>query len=560
MKMGYTPHVLVIGGGATGTAVARDLAIRGLEVTLVEQGHLATGATGRMQGLLHSGARFALENQERARACAAENDTLREIAGHCIEDTEGLVVRHPADDPEYFEAKREACEEADIPVRDLSTHRLRKSEPNLADFIEHAFAVPDAVIDPFRLSVATAKSAQEYGAVIETHTEVTDVLVEDGAITGAQIRTEEETDTISADYIVNATGAWAGKLAEMAGIDVPLSLSQGAMVVMDDRPTDRVISRCRPSAEGDVIVPYDGRCILGTTDRPINRPDDVEETGEEVELLIDELSELVPDIAEGRSLRSYWGVRVALQKDQDSDESRAMSEDFRVLDHEERDGLWGMSTVVGGTLTTHRLSAERVADQVCRKFGIRRVGQTGERALPGSRDEAALEVAMEEFGLDSKVLSASEDRLGSRAGEVLDTDGPNPVVCECENVTRAEIKDALKDSTAEQGDLDAVRNRTRAGMGSCQGGRCGHRLGSLLYLDIPHKEIEREVKDFYQERWKGQRHALWGDQMAQAMENYALLATTMNRDTDPVSPDLEDFDGGPEWDEDAVDSPGGFEP
>lgn len=82
--------VIIIGGGATGAGIARDCALRGLSVTLLERHDIATGATGRNHGLLHSGARYAVTDDESARECIAENQILKRIARHCIEPTDGL--------------------------------------------------------------------------------------------------------------------------------------------------------------------------------------------------------------------------------------------------------------------------------------------------------------------------------------------------------------------------------------------------------------------------------------------------------------------------------------
>lgn len=90
--------VIIIGGGATGAGIARDCALRGLSVTLLERHDIATGATGRNHGLLHSGARYAVTDPESARECIAENQILRRIARHCIEPTNGLFITLPEDD------------------------------------------------------------------------------------------------------------------------------------------------------------------------------------------------------------------------------------------------------------------------------------------------------------------------------------------------------------------------------------------------------------------------------------------------------------------------------
>lgn len=89
--------VIIIGGGATGAGIARDCALRGLRVILVERHDIATGATGRNHGLLHSGARYAVTDAESARECISENQILKRIARHCVEPTNGLFITLPED-------------------------------------------------------------------------------------------------------------------------------------------------------------------------------------------------------------------------------------------------------------------------------------------------------------------------------------------------------------------------------------------------------------------------------------------------------------------------------
>ena len=93
--------VIVIGGGITGAGTARDCAMRGLSTLLVERYDLTTGATGRNHGLLHSGARYAVTDRESAEECIRENMTLRKIARHCVEETDGLFITLPEDDLNY---------------------------------------------------------------------------------------------------------------------------------------------------------------------------------------------------------------------------------------------------------------------------------------------------------------------------------------------------------------------------------------------------------------------------------------------------------------------------
>ncbi|MFB6268670.1 MAG: FAD-dependent oxidoreductase, partial [Halobacterium sp.] len=260
------PHIAVVGGGSTGAGVARDLAMRGFDVTLLEQGNLTHGTTGRMHGLLHSGGRYAVADQASARECIQENRVLRDVAAHCVEETGGLFVKRPEDSETYFQEKLAGCQECGIPADVLTGEEARALEPHLAEDVEKAIAVPDGAVDPFRLVVANAASAQEHGARIETHSTVTDVLVESGEVVGLEVEhdsgpgkhvhgTEGGTEELRVDHVVNATGAWAGRVGDMAGVDVDVRPSKGVMTIMNTRQVDTVINRCKPKGDADIVVP-----------------------------------------------------------------------------------------------------------------------------------------------------------------------------------------------------------------------------------------------------------------------------------------------------------------
>jgi glycerol-3-phosphate dehydrogenase len=188
---------------------------------------------------------------------------------------------------------------------------------------------------------------------------------------------------------------------------------------------------------------------------------------------------------------------------------------------------------VGGKFTTYRAMAETVSDHVCEALGVSASCSTADEPLPGSENQSLLDDAMDDYGLKSPIARRSKQRLGSRADDVLATgdDAPNPVVCECEAVTEAEVADAIDGAGS---DLNAVRIRTRAAMGNCQGGLCAHRLANVLHAEYPERTTRAAWDELLDERWRGQRHALWGEQLSQAALNTFLHALTMNRDHDPA--------------------------
>ncbi len=393
----HETDVLVVGGGATGAGIARDLALRDVDVMLVERGSVAEGTTGRSHAMLHSGARYAENDRSGAAECIEENRVLRDIAPHCIRDTGGAFLQTPDDDPAYFEEKYAACEDIGIPADPVDPGALGSSEP-IADDIQQAFKVPDAVIDPFSLTVANLADAIDHGAQVETGTAVADLNVEDGAVSGATLRTEGTETRVKADHVINAAGAWAGDVAGMADIPVRMQPTAGVMAVVDNPGIDTVLNRCRPPSDGDIIVPHGDVAVPGTTSTPVDDPDAFDRSDAAVEQVIAEAAEMVPALDDAAVEDTYWGVRPLYQPETEENEGRDISRGFHLLDHRERDGVDGFTTIVGGKLTTYRAMAEAVADHVTTVLGVEARCETDKQALPGHDSLDTLAPYLERFG------------------------------------------------------------------------------------------------------------------------------------------------------------------
>ena len=137
--------VIIIGGGITGAGTARDCALRGLKVLLVEKFDFTNGATGRNHGLLHSGARYAVTDPESATECIKENMVLRRIAKHCIEETDGLFITLPEDDINYQKTFVEACTRAGISANIISPEEALRLDPSVNPDLLGAVRVPDSI-------------------------------------------------------------------------------------------------------------------------------------------------------------------------------------------------------------------------------------------------------------------------------------------------------------------------------------------------------------------------------------------------------------------------------
>lgn len=492
--------------------MARDCALRGLRTLLIERRDLTNGATGRNHGLLHSGARYAVTDPESARECIRENRILRRIASNCIEETGGLFISLPEDDPSYREQFIQSCEAAGIRTENLEPAEALRMEPAANPALTGAVKVPDASVDPFRLTTENALDATLHGARILTYTEITGLVMKNGCVTGVRYtdtRTGEKGEAF-AGVTVNAAGVWGMEIASMAGCDIHMMPAKGSLVIFGHRINRMVLNRCRRPSNADILVPGDVVCVLGTTSSKIDiqRCDDLRVTSDEVDLLLSEGVKLAPVLSGTRVLRAYSGVR-PLVTSEDDGSGRNVSRGMVIIDHEARDGVKGFITIAGGKLTSYRLMGEKGTDLVCSKLGLRRKCHTAELPLPGAQKGAA-------SGGDSAPLAekAAAMRHGSRS-VVMDFSAKSEVLCKCEHVTRAEISYAVR--YLDVHNLIDLRRRTRVGMGTCQGSFCMRRVADALAeeLGCPQKAPEF-VRQYVKERWKGIAPICWGESLREA--------------------------------------------
>lgn len=511
--MDFHTEVVVIGGGVTGTGIARDLALRGIETILVEKGDLAAGATGRCHGLLHSGGRYVVKDPESARECIEENKILKKVASRNIENTGGFFVRLPQDDRKYVDTFVSACDDAGIETEFMSLSAARRIEPNLTEEARDIIRVPDAAVDPFGLTIDNAADTEANGGRVMRHTEAVGIVVERSKIRAVIVkdRNTGETHRIRAKFVVNATGGWAEKVASLSGVHVPLSLFKGSLLIFNRRINNTIINRLRPPGDGDIIVPNEPTSIIGTTSIEVGDPENFTVTREEVEMMLGEAALMLPPSVDARVIRAYAGIRPLLgSTDGEADGGRDISRSFSVIDHGVTDDVGGFISVVGGKLTTYRLMAEKVVDLIAENLGVHIPCTTAEKPVLGSE-------------------KGEYYKLGDRFDKIeillkKKPEGIEEIVCECELVTKKEILKVIEETGTT--DLNDIQHRTRVGMGSCQGGFCTYRLLGILHelgMVSDYKANDILIK-FLEERWRGIRPILRGDQLVeeQLMEGIYL--------------------------------------
>ena len=383
------PHAIIIGAGFTGVATAHDLALRGFDVTVIERGDLCNGTSGRTHGLLHSGGRYAVKDQESAVECIDENTILRKIVPNVIEPNGGLFIAIDEGDLQYGESFIAGCEACHIPLEELTPQQALKMEPSLNPKVLTAFLVPDGTFDPLRLALSFAASAKANGARFKTYAEAKSLIVDGkGAVSGVKVweRATNQNVEVRGDIVINATGAWAGEIAEMAGANVPVKPTPGVMVAYQGRFVQRAINRLNAPGDGDIVLPQRRMVVVGTTSYEVDNPDYTPVIEEHVQLMLERGSELIPAIRRANVRGKYVATRPLVG----AGVGRSAARTFKCYDHKETDNVDGLVTITGGKATTLRAMAEKTADIVCEKMGITAPCLTRETPLLSYRQYYAI--------------------------------------------------------------------------------------------------------------------------------------------------------------------------
>jgi glycerol-3-phosphate dehydrogenase len=439
--------VLVVGGGIVGAGIARDAALRGFRVGLVEQHDLASGTSSRPTRLIHGGLRYLeIYDFGLVREDLREREILLRVAPH-------LVFPLPFLLPQYgrsraYQAKLRAgmllydllSYDKSLPSRKwLSREELLAAEPTIdPGGLQGAWRYFDAQV-PYveRLVVENALDAAGHGAHVLTHARVERFLRHPGAagtVTGALVRDALGGELeVRARLTVNATGPWLDITGDQIRPGRPplLRLTKGVHLVTPPGTRHAHVLFSQTDGRLFFVVPWHGCSLVGTTDTDYHGdPAGAAADEQDVAYLSTEARRAFPSAPFDRVHYTWAGVR-ALGRVEGVKEGK-VSRKHRVLDHELREGLPGIVSVVGGKITAYRGIAEEVGDLISQKLGRADAarGYTDRRPFPGgalghSHDLASY-VATElrpralSLGLDAAQAERLGRLYGALAHEVLD--------------------------------------------------------------------------------------------------------------------------------------------
>lgn len=376
-SLAATPlDLLVVGGGIVGAGVARDAAMRGLRVGLVDQYDFASGTSSRSSRLLHGGLRYLEQGRVGlVHEASVEKKTIHKIAPHLGEPL-GFVFPTYRDGRPLWQL-RIGVKLYDLlcggrnfqPSRGFTRDETLAMLPALDPHdLRGSVRYFDALTNDSRLVIDTLRSAERHGATVLNYVQFKDAVrsgnewrceLADRASPGAT----PASLTVRARTIVNATGPWADKVPHSS---VKLRLSKGIHIVIDRKrltiPSAVVITEGKRIL---FVLPWGDRIIIGTTDTDYRgAPENVAVDAPDVAYVLRTVNEFFPTLAlrESDIISSWAGIRplIANPDGSPSDISRA---------HQIKTPEPGWWDIAGGKLTTYRLMSEQAVDQIVKHLG-----------------------------------------------------------------------------------------------------------------------------------------------------------------------------------------------
>src|ERR671932_1873431 len=526
----YPFDVIVIGAGINGAAVARDAAMRGLKVLLLDKGDISSGTTQWSTRLIHGGLRY-LQYYEfyLVRESLRDREILLHTAPHLVRPLGFLVPIY-----EYMEHGKLMIQLGMITYDALSwCERLERHpifsreqtlerEPGLnpEGLMGAAFYYDAQVEYAERIAVENTVSAHEHGAVVLTYVKVDRLLVEDANVVGVEF-----TDVLSgerhaahAPLTINVAGPWVDEvLAEMdrygEAEERMIGGTKGSHLIVDPfpgAPKTALYIEAREDGRPYFIVPWNGRYLIGTTDiRYEGDLDLVVADDEEIDYLLSETNHVIPEanLTRDKVLFTYSGVRPLPYEPEGAEGS--VSRGHIIYDHSEKDPkIGGLFSIIGGKLTTYRNLARETVDEVYRKLGEKAPRcRTDKVPLPGGATED-FEAFSTEFKATSGLAEELAERLlklyGVHAPDVLELAGDDPSLkaplsqsATVETgVIGAEVLYAFRRELAEKlGDV--LLRRSMVGMGPNVGLDVDEAAVQIdiRYLGWTEERAEREIRE-----------------------------------------------------------------
>lgn len=471
-------EVLVIGGGVIGTAITRELSKYTVDVTLVEKGaDVACGTSKANSGIIHAGYNASSDTVKGKMNVRANPmfDKLCKDLKVPFERNGSLVVGFDDNDLKVLRKEEESGKKQNIEGLEIvDRNHLFELEPNLNSDAQYALYAPTAgIVSPYELAVAQVDNAVINGARVFLNTEVQKLLIKEDEIIGVKTNQGQ----IKAELVINAAGVFADKISRMAGEKIKICPRKGEYHLYDKEYGDMVNHVLFPipteMSKGILVTPtVHGNLLIGPNSNWINDKEDVSTTGPGLDEVMKGAKKLVPGLPNDGIITSFAGLRAA-----------AEDEDFVIGFAKKIKGFINVAGIQSPGLSSTPAIAEKVVD-LTKQFVKAR-----DTDISLNIDQDFQETLPEKPKYDEYVKENREDEWQQLVKEDSDY---GKIICRCETITKGEIVDAIH-SPVPARTVDAIKRRTRAGSGRCQGGFCGPRVVQIIAeeLDVSPLEVTK---------------------------------------------------------------------
>lgn len=455
---------IVIGGGVVGTAVLDKLAKRNLDVLLIEKcDDVASFSTRANSGIVHAG-----YDCEPGTLKAKFNVRGNELMWTDVEELDvpslkcASIVVATKDQYQGLETLRQKAVANGVQVKILDREETLAIEPNVADEVQYSLYAPSAgIVSPYQLAIAYADRAVLNGAKVLLECE-SNAIEQDGD----EYIVKTNKGDFRATYVINCAGAQGAKVNDEAGAEhYETTFRRGDYFVLDNAERKRIntVIFQLPSVlgKGVLVAPTaDGNVIYGPTAIDTDDEDDTASSLDSLAQLRQSVSLSYKNPAYNKTIRVYSGLRTII------------GHDFVIGESVIKKNFIMAIGICSPGLTSAPAIAEYIDEIVAQKSGATLKGNVV-TVMPKHKRLTELDVDT----LDNLI---KEDSAWGR------------IVCRCEKVTEAEIVEAIH-SPVPATTVDAVKRRTRAGMGRCQGGFCGPRVMEIISreLNIPLDKVRK---------------------------------------------------------------------
>ncbi len=454
---------IIIGGGAIGCAIARELAKYRLDILLVEK-ELDVGleTSSRNSGVLHSGIHYkpgTLRAELNVTGNAMMADLCRDLKVK-YEYIGKLTVAQNADEVKILHHLKDQGDANGVPdLRIINPDEMQKLQPGVSG-IRALHSPSTGIISPYGLTIALAENALANGVRFFLGTEA--IGIEKNK-TGFKITIAPAGKVIHSRFVINAAGIFSAEIAKMAGIDgYRIYPCRGEYYILDKRLKDALSILVYPVPGHDssglgihLTNTVDGNILIGPSNEYIDEFRDLATTAEVMQKLKKEGFDLLPQLSQSDFIRTFSGIRPK----QNPPEIGGFK-DFVVESRRDVKGFINLVGIESPGLTAAPAIAERVKNLLMDLMPLEEKG----------------DFKPQRSGFAEHFCELPKEK---RADMIAQDSNYGEIICRCEQITKKEVLDAIQNPLGTR-ILVGIKNRSRAMMGRCQGGFCMPRIIRIL--------------------------------------------------------------------------------